>query len=175
MDFHLYYDSPLGRLFLSGDDEALTELRFDDGGEALQPREETGTVPAPLASAVRWLDCYFSGRCPAWRPPIRPSGSPFSREVWEELLSIPCGSTLTYGEIADRLSMHRGGAPVAAQAVGGACGRNPIVLIVPCHRVVGKNGSLTGYSGGGVARKAKLLQMEKEMTETEERQKNTAP
>ena len=81
------------------------------------------------------------------------------------MLTIPCGSTMTYGEIAARLSVRRGGAPVAAQAVGGACGRNPIVLIVPCHRVVGKNGSLTGYSGGGIARKAKLLQLEKKMTE----------
>ncbi len=164
MNSHLYYDSPMGRLFLSGNDEALTELRFDDGGER-QPQEEVGAIPVPLASTVRWLDLYFSGRCPAWRPPIRPAGSAFSREVWEIMLTIPCGSTMTYGEIADRLSVRRGGAPVAAQAVGGACGRNPIVLIVPCHRVVGKNGSLTGYSGGGIARKAKLLQLEKKMTE----------
>ena len=82
MDSHLYYDSPLGRLFLSGNDEALTELRFDDGGER-QPQEEAGAIPAPIASTVKWLDLYFSGRCPAWRPPIRPAGSAFSRAVWE--------------------------------------------------------------------------------------------
>lgn len=108
-----------------------------------------------------WLDLYFSGGEPDFLPPFLLRGTPFQKEVWEILLTIPYGKTMTYGEMAAILARRKGLARMSAQAVGGAVGRNPLTLLVPCHRVVGADGSLTGYAGG-VERKAALLALERE-------------
>ena len=115
---------------------------------------------APLLQAARWLDCYFSGKSPDFLPPLKPEGSPFRRRVWEELLRIPCGTTVTYGSIAKKLAEEEGRPHMSAQAVGGAVGHNPIGIIIPCHRVVGADGSLTGF-GGGIETKKALLELER--------------
>ena len=109
---------------------------------------------------AKWLDLYFAGQCPDFCPPLKLKGSTFRRRVWEILQTIPYGSTMTYGEIAKMIADERGMERMSAQAVGGAVGHNPISMIVPCHRVLGKNGSLTGYAGG-VELKEKLLKLEK--------------
>ena len=148
------YASPLGNIVLSADGEGLTGLGFaPETAEGLSPE-----APA-LRETRRWLGLYFSGRAPGFTPPLHLSGTPFRMEVWALLLEIPYGGTTTYGALAKKLSARRGGARVAAQAVGGAVGRNPVALIVPCHRVVGADGSLVGY-GGGLDRKARLLALE---------------
>ncbi|MCR4600367.1 MAG: methylated-DNA--[protein]-cysteine S-methyltransferase, partial [Clostridia bacterium] len=116
--------------------------------------------PLPVfEQVVRWLDEYFAGKQPDFTPPLLMRGTRFRRDVWEILLTIPYGKTVTYGEIADRISKRRGGGRVSAQAIGGAVAHNPISLIVPCHRVIGADGSLTGYAGG-LDRKARLLELE---------------
>ena len=108
----------------------------------------------------RWLDVYFAGKEPGFTPPIlMRASSDFRRLVWEQLLTIPFGHTLTYGDIARRIAAERGLTSMSAQAVGGAVGHNPVSIIVPCHRVVGTNGSLTGYAGG-IERKERLLKIE---------------
>ena len=161
MDHLCHYASPLGGITLSCDGEALTGLWFDGQkyfGAGIAGAFEEKTLPVHR-EAMRWLDVYFSGKKPDFTPALRLNGTPFQRAVWEILLTVPCGKTISYGEIAAILSRQRGGAPVSAQAVGGAVGRNPISLIVPCHRVVGADGSLTGYAGG-LDRKRQLLVLE---------------
>ena len=108
---------------------------------------------------MQWLDIYFSEKEPDFLPPLHPIGSAFRQDVWEILLQIPYGQTATYGEIARRLAERRGVPRMSAQAVGGAVGHNEISIIIPCHRVVGTNGSLTGYAGG-IDKKVKLLESE---------------
>ncbi len=150
------YDSPLGRILLTAEDDALTGLVFAEN-EAESPSH--GDCEA-LRQTRGWLDVYFSGRCPDAAPPILLRGTPFRRAVWELLLKIPYGHVVTYGELAREISRSRGDSPrMSAQAVGGAVGHNPISLIVPCHRVVGSDGSLTGYAGG-LDRKLSLLELE---------------
>ena len=112
-----------------------------------------------LAEAKKWLDLYFSGKEPNFIPPLHPAGSPFRQAVWKLLLEIPYGQTTTYGEIAGRLAAMQNTSSMSAQAVGGAVGHNEISIIIPCHRVVGTNGSLTGYAGG-IDRKIALLKLE---------------
>ena len=111
------------------------------------------------SEARRWLDVYFSGREPDFTPPLHPVGSPFRRAVWELLLQIPYGQTTTYGALAQQLAAKQGKTRMSAQAVGGAVGHNEISIIIPCHRVVGTSGSLTGYAGG-IEKKVRLLQLE---------------
>lgn len=125
-------------------------------------REAAAALPAPsvLDAARRWLDVYFSGREPDFAVPLHLTGTAFQQSVWAMLRAIPYGKTVTYGEIARRLAAERGVSRMSAQAVGGAVGRNPVSVIVPCHRVVGADGSLTGYAGG-VDKKEKLLALEK--------------
>ena len=123
-------------------------------------REHEEKVLPVFADADRWLDIYFSGHAPDFTPPLRMRGSAFRRAVWETLLTIPYGRTATYGEIARRAASLMGLPRMSAQAIGGAAGRNAISLIIPCHRVVGANGSLTGYAGG-MERKVRLLELEK--------------
>ena len=149
-----FYASPLGRIVLTGEEDALTGLWF--AGQRGAP-EDAGDAreSAVLAQTKSWLDVYFSGREPELMPPLRLSGSPFCREVWALLRTIPYGETVSYGRLAAAL-----GRPGAAQAVGGAVGRNPVSILVPCHRVVGADGSLTGYAGG-LERKARLLELER--------------
>lgn len=155
------YDSPLGGILLAADESGLTGLWFDgrkhfaEGLPAAHIRRETPI----LAAAKGWLDIYFTGREPDFLPPLRPAGSLFQQAVWALLLQIPYGQTVTYGQLAARLAAERGLARMSAQAVGGAVGRNRISLIIPCHRVLGADGSLTGYAGG-LDRKAKLLAWE---------------
>ena len=112
-----------------------------------------------LGDACRWLDVYFSGQEPDFLPPLHPHGSEFQLAVWELLLQIPYGQTTTYGALARQLAARRGLSRMSAQAVGGAVGHNPISLLIPCHRVVGTNGSLTGYAGG-LDKKIRLLELE---------------
>lgn len=149
------YDSPLGYLLMTSDGEALTGLAFVDDTSAVQ---ETHGLPV-FAAACRWLDLYFSGEVPDFTPRLSLQGTDFRRAVWEILLTIPYGQTVSYGEIADRIARERRLEKMSAQAVGGAVGHNPIGIIVPCHRVMGKDGSLTGY-GGGLWRKEWLLKLE---------------
>ena len=159
-EFILRYDSPLGVVVLASDGAALTGLRFD--GQKRFPKisaliHEEKLIPA-FDAARRWLDVYFGGRDPGFTPPLRMKATTFRLAVWEILLTIPYGSTTTYGEIA-RILARKTGRRMSAQAVGGAVGHNPVSLIVPCHRVIGADGGLTGYAGG-LDRKMRLLAME---------------
>ena len=122
--------------------------------------EESVTEWRNLAAHRTAQDIYFSGKAPDFTPPLKMDTTPFRKAVWEIMLTIPFGQTMTYGEIADRIAKQRGLAKMSAQAVGGAVGHNSISLIIPCHRVVGTNGSLTGYAGG-IEKKVQLLTMEK--------------
>ena len=159
--YRYHYDSPLGRMTLLGEERGLTGLWFD--GQRHFPEDsaeyEERFLPV-FGQTVRWLDIYFSGRDPGFTPQLFLEGSSFRREVWDILLTIPYGRTMTYGQIAGIIAEQRGLDRMSAQAVGGAVGHNPVSLIVPCHRVVGAGGSLTGYAGG-IGRKARLLTLEK--------------
>ena len=161
MDCIRRYTSPLGGITLLSDGEALTGLWFD--GQKHFPAalgHERTEKPLPVfEEAVKWLDLYFSGKDPGSTPKLSLCSTPFREAVWETLQSIPYGKTMTYGEIAARLAGKRGAGTVSARAVGGAVGRNPISLIIPCHRVVGANGRLTGYAAG-VDKKRFLLSLE---------------
>lgn len=155
------YLSPFGPMFLEFDDDALCRLWFSGQKYAID-KTLSDTVPHghPVAIQVlRWLDCYFRGECPDFTPPLSLQGSDFQRSVWQILLQIPYGKTVTYGDIAKGIASKRGIMRMSAQAVGGAVGHNPIGIIVPCHRVVGSNGSLTGYAAG-LDKKIQLLRLE---------------
>ncbi len=161
MTYICKYNSPLGVITLAGSSEALTGLWFDGQkyfGDNLPNEYKQDRLPV-FDETVKWLDIYFSGRNPGFMPPLSFNASPFRKTVWEILLTIPYGKTMTYGEIADKIAAQKGIESMSAQAVGGAVGHNPISIIVPCHRVVGTNGSLTGYAGG-IERKIKLLELE---------------
>lgn len=154
-------DSPLGSLLLAADDTGLTGIWFEDGKyalEGLDPDHTEKETPV-LAETRRWLEEYFSGKVPAFLPPLHPAGSPFRQAVWKLLLEIPYGQTTTYGVLAAQLAKQQGRDRMSAQAVGGAVGHNPISILIPCHRVVGTDGSLTGYAGG-LERKRFLLRLE---------------
>lgn len=161
MTYIQHYDSPLGGILLAADEIGLTGLWFDGQKCFAQglPDERTEQETPVLTEARRWLDSYFTGKEPDFTPPLHPVGSAFRRSVWEILLQIPYGQTTTYGEIARQLAEKQGLARMSAQAVGGAVGHNKISIIIPCHRVVGTSGSLTGYAGG-IEKKVRLLQLE---------------
>ena len=179
-----FYNSPAGRLTLITDGEALNALLLQKETEAMNLEETTGEMPCEaagiFAAAETWLDDYFAGKkcenpklfsegkgqvktylLKVGRDSIllRPEGSDFRQEVWKILCEIPYGETITYGEIAGRMAKIRGKKKMAAQAVGGAVGNNPISIIIPCHRVVGAGGNLVGY-GGGIPMKVQLIQLE---------------
>ena len=160
MFYTFRYRSPLGSIILAGDGESLTCLWF--GGQKCFPRriisESTEAELPVFTQTVKWLDIYFSGNAPDFTPPLNPQTTPFRRAVYEILLTIPFGQTVTYGGIADLIAEQKGIARMSAQAVGGAVGHNPIAVIIPCHRVLGADGSLTGYAGG-LDRKAALLRL----------------
>lgn len=158
MEYTCHYFSPLGGITISCDGEALTGLQFDAGPDTAGPDRNADLSPV-LAEAVRWLDIYFSGRAPDFTPPLRMNAAAFRTRVWELLLTIPYGKTVTYAQIAEQIAAERGIPRMSAQAVGGAVGHNGILLIIPCHRVVGADGSLTGYAGG-LDRKRRLLALE---------------
>ena len=162
MHYLNHYESPLGTMTMASDGEHLTGLWFDgqkydrstiDGNAELKPH-----LPV-FTQTTQWLDAYFEGTDPGFTPPISVEGSDFKKMVSSIMLSIPFGATSTYARIAAEVARRTGRTHMSAQAVGGAVGRNPIVLIVPCHRVLASNGSLRGYAGG-VDRKERLLQME---------------
>ena len=161
MTYIQHYNSPLGGILLAADDIGLTGLWFDGQkyfADTL-PSEYTEHETPILTDAKRWLDVYFTGNEPSFKPPLHPVGSAFRQKVWKLLLQIPYGQTVTYGELARQLAEKQGAEHMSAQAVGGAVGHNPISLIIPCHRVVGAGGSLTGYAGG-IDKKTKLLELE---------------
>ncbi len=167
MTFLQHYNSPLGGILLAADEIGLTGLWFDGQKYFARdlPAEHVEQNTPVLSEAKRWLDIYFTGREPDFTPPLHPIGSVFRQAVWEILLQIPYGQTTTYGEIARQLAAKLGLPRMSAQAVGGAVGHNEISIIIPCHRVVGTNGSLTGYAGG-IDKKVKLLELEHtDMTE----------
>ncbi len=161
MNYLSTYDSPLGRIFMAGTDVALTALWFE--GQAYTEKMSLDAIHCfdlPLFSSVRlWLEEYFSGRNPDFFPPIAPQGTQFRQKVWRLLTEIGYGQTITYGQLADRLSPVGKSSGIYARAVGGAVAHNPISLIVPCHRVVGSAGQLTGYAAG-LDRKRFLLRLE---------------
>jgi len=144
--------SPVGELLLAGDEHAITAILFE--GNAPEPGWSEGTT-SPLQEAAAQLAAYFAGERRAFELPLAPRGTPFQRRVWDELLRIPYGETISYGELARRV-----GNANASRAVGLANGQNPLPIVVPCHRVIGANGKLTGY-GGGLPIKARLLELER--------------
>lgn len=146
---HLTVATPLGPLLVVSDGEALVRASFD-----ATPPDEASGADAVLETAAAELRAYFDGERAAFSVPVRPRGTPFQERVWTALGEIPHGETVGYGALAARL-----GEPGAAQAVGAANGQNPVAVVVPCHRVVGADGSLVGYSGG-LARKRALLDLE---------------
>ena len=156
MEYVCHYRSPLGDLTLKSDGEALTGLDFSKRKSNDEVIEKA--VPV-FKEAFRWLDIYFSGKEPDFLPPLNIKTTSFGREVAELMLKIPYGQTVTYGELAKMIAERRGIGKMSAQAVGRAVGNNPIAIIVPCHRVMGKGGGLTGY-GGGIGRKIRLLELE---------------
>lgn len=161
MQYTAHYISPLGPITLAADGQAIIGLWFDGqkhDRSILAPDCRDRDLPV-FAQAKKWLDCYFAGREPDFTPPLALTCSPFRREVLEILKRIPYGQVTTYGAIAQEIARNHGVAKMSAQAVGGAVGWNPISLMIPCHRVVGAGGSLTGY-GGGVQRKLALLELE---------------
>ena len=161
MDFTHRFNSPLGGITLASDGEALTGLWFDRQkyfAASLEKEHEERMLPV-FDLADKWLNLYFSGSEPGFLPPLLMRTTEFRKTVWEILLSIPYGKTMTYGEIADRIAAGRGLSRMSAQAVGGAVAHNAISLMIPCHRVVGTDGSLTGYAGG-LEKKIWLLEME---------------
>lgn len=143
-------DSPIGPLLLVASDDALTRIGF--GGES--DARGGGKRTPVLALAKRELDDYFRGKLREFTVPLAPEGTVFQRDVWNALLALPFGATTTYGEIARKI-----GRPTAVRAVGAANGANPIPIVIPCHRVIGRDGALTGY-GGGIAIKQFLLRLE---------------
>lgn len=169
MEYISSYQSPVGELLLAADEIGLTGVWFDgqkyfagsfDRQGSVQSAESHGGGSLVLEQAKRWLTVYFSGKEPDFMPPLHMVGTPFQISVWEILQKIPYGSTMTYGEIAAEIAAQKGIPRMSAQAVGGAVGHNPVGILVPCHRVVGSNGSLTGYAGG-MDKKIKLLTLEK--------------
>ena len=161
------YISPLGKILLASDGHALTGLWFEGQkyfAAKLERDHEEKDLPV-FAQVAEWLALYFNGKNPAFTPPLTLKGTPFQKEVWEAMLAIPFGQTTTYAKIAAQIAKHRGLASMSAQAVGSAVAHNPISLIIPCHRVVGSDGSLTGYAGG-IEKKEWLLAMERQAPES---------
>ena len=161
MDYIYHYQSFLGGITMASDGTHLIGLWFDGQkyfADALRGPVQEQSLPV-FKDTCRWLDTYFSGKNPGFTPPIAMRTTPFRKQVWEIMLQIPYGRTLTYGEIADKIAKKRGMKKMSAQAVGGAVGHNSISLIIPCHRVIGAGGNLTGYAGG-IKTKIKLLNLE---------------
>lgn len=161
MDYIYRYDSPLGGITMAGCGAALSGLWFD-GQQHFAATLSPGFVERDLPvfqETKRWLDLYFSGTDPGFTPLLMPRGTVFRRQVWNTLLTIPYGRTVTYGELADRIARQAVLSRISARAVGNAVGHNPVSLIIPCHRVIGAGGCLTGYAGG-IEKKEWLLRME---------------
>ena len=162
MNFVQFYNSPLGRIIITSDGIRLTGIVFDDSNlqYRLTEYKYTESMLPIFTQTKRWLDIYFEGKAPDFTPQTALNSTEFRKDVWQDLLNIPHGKTVTYGELAKHLSEKKGKNKISAQAIGGAVSHNPIALIIPCHRVIGTNGSLTGYAWG-LERKRKLLFLEK--------------
>lgn len=161
MQYTNWYQSPLGTILLAANDKGLTGLWFEGQKYfacCLDKNHQEKETPI-LKHTKQWLDTYFSGKEPSFTVPLSFTGTEFQKQVWQILSAIPYGKLITYGEIAGQLAIMRGLKHMSAQAVGGAVGRNEISVIVPCHRVIGSNGSLTGYAGG-IDKKQALLRLE---------------
>lgn len=161
MNFIHDLDSPLGELLLSADDIGLTGIWFQKQkyfANELDTEAREADLPV-FEQTKQWLALYFSGKEPDFLPPLHLIGTPFQLEVWDLLLKIPYGATTTYGTLAKKLADAHGLPKMSAQAIGGAVSHNKISILVPCHRVVGSNGNLTGYAGG-IWRKEALLNLE---------------
>jgi methylated-DNA-[protein]-cysteine S-methyltransferase len=146
--------TPVGRLRLAGDEKGLRSISFQNRFPPAAPAESSLRTEEPFREAIAQLEAYFAGALRRFDLPLAPEGTPFQREVWSELTAIPYGETVSYGGLARRL-----GRPAASRAVGAANGQNPIPIVIPCHRVIGADGSLTGF-GGGLAIKRRLLDLE---------------
>lgn len=164
MQYINYYSSPIGRIVISSNGAELTGLWFCRqkyyGGKVLENETVCEKAIPVLEETKEWLDIYFAGKEPGFMPALHLEGSDFRMSVWEILQTIPYGQTMTYGEISKMIAVKRGISRMSAQAVGGAVGHNPIGIIVPCHRVVGAQGNLTGYAGG-LDKKVQLLKIER--------------
>jgi methylated-DNA-[protein]-cysteine S-methyltransferase len=158
---YAWMESPVGGLLLGADDRGLRYILFGDGRDARSAREAASGKSGrrqdvtPLREAMRQLRAFFAGELQEFDLPLAPEGPSFHCKVWRELCNIPYGQTISYGELARRI-----GSPNASRAVGRANGANPIAIVIPCHRVIGSNGKLTGY-GGGLPRKEFLLALER--------------
>jgi methylated-DNA-[protein]-cysteine S-methyltransferase len=153
--FYTQLESPLGPLLLAADDVGLRQILFVNGRHAAQPESSWKEDRTPLSRTIQQLQAYFAGELENFDLKLAPEGTPFQLGVWRSLCDIPYGETISYGELADRI-----GNPKASRAVGLANGSNPIPIVIPCHRVIGSNGKLTGY-GGGLPIKEKLLALER--------------
>lgn len=149
-----YYDSPVGSLLLVADSDGLREINFSKNGRRAAADDSWREDARSLRDPIRQLQAYFAGKLEDFDLPLAPEGTPFQQKVWQELCRIPFGETISYGELARRI-----GNPKASRAVGLANGSNPIPIVIPCHRVIGASGKLTGY-GGGLPIKEKLLALE---------------
>ena len=158
--YYCYLDSAIGELLLAGDDDALTMIGFPEGAMRRDPEDDWIHDDKPFADAIKQLNEYFAGERHEFDLPLRLDGTEFQLLVLEELRRIPYGETTSYGAVAKRI-----GRPKAVRAVGAANGRNPIPIIVPCHRVIGSGGDLTGF-GGGLDTKKALLRLEAENVPT---------
>jgi methylated-DNA-[protein]-cysteine S-methyltransferase len=148
---YCYASTPVGQLLLVADDGGLRRLEFEKNGKPKVPEAEWTKDETYFAEPLRQLEAYFDGSLREFDMPLAPEGTPFQREVWQALCEIPYGTTISYGELANRIDR-----PNAFRAVGAANGRNPISIVIPCHRVIGANGTLTGF-GGGLPTKRHLL------------------
>lgn len=152
---YCYLDTPIGKLLIAGDEEAVQRIEFPNNGKARKPEADwRESSRGAVGETVRQLREYFVGKRKEFDLPLAPQGTPFQREVWRKLQEIPYGETISYGELAKRI-----GNPKASRAVGAANGQNPIPIVIPCHRVIGANGKLTGF-GGGLPTKEALLALE---------------
>ena len=163
MNYKYTYESPLGTMIMLGTLSYLTDLFFIDEAHApsYDDAEYIEQLTGPFEVTIMWLNQYFNGKKPFITPPIQLEGTEFRKSVWSILQTIPYGETITYGDIGKQIAQQQGKEKFSAQAVGGAVGHNPISIIVPCHRVIGSNGQLTGYAGG-IERKKYLLDLESE-------------
>lgn len=161
MQTRAFYSSPLGKIILTAQDNALTGLYFD--GQKYLPNISAFVKNNQLAifsQTAQWLDIYFQGKNPHFTPPLLMTASDFRQRVWQMLMEVPFGKTISYKEIAQKIAHQQNRLTMSPQAVGNAVGHNPISLIIPCHRVIGSNGNLTGYAGG-MDKKISLLKLEK--------------
>lgn len=155
------YNSPIGKILMAADEQGLTGLWFN-GQKYFASGLDKDYIEKDLeifANTKKWLDIYFTGKEPEFIPPLHITGSAFRLEVWDILLKIPYGMTVTYSDIAKNIATKRGMTKMSARAVGSAIAHNPVSIIIPCHRVVGKNNKLTGYAAG-IDKKIKLLNLE---------------